>query len=247
MNGLNLEIIERIYDVPLGRSTWLDVLDDLKVELEAKMALLFLARNNHPPILITTTIPDEKVWSQYIEYFNTIDPWNEALLSGKFPKNYIHFGRAFISEKTFKSSEYYADFWSQLGLGETIGGSLVTQNGITIQLGIPRHHDQSHYDVENTFILRQYCQHIVRAVELEGFMGNSLPSGIYENGLISQYGLSSAEAKLLLEIFKTENINQVASNLNRSYHTVRTQLRSILKKTETRSQLELFKKILRPS
>lgn len=248
MNNINLDIyIDLIYDVPLGKSSWLDVLEAFKKELEAKMALLFLARIGEPPLLITTTVPDEKIWGQYMEYFSEIDPWNAILMTGNMPRNYIHFGRAFIPEKEFKATEYFADFWSKLHLGETIGGQLVTNKGITVQLGIPRHHDQSNYEMSHTLALNYYSQHIIRAIDLEGYLGESLPSGIYEHALIEKFGLSQAESQLVLQLIKSESTKQAALCLNRSYHTVRTQLKSIYKKTNSNNQLTLFKTLLNPN
>ena len=92
-----------------------------------------------------------------------------------------------------------------------------------------------------------YSRQIAKAIELEGVFGNSLPNKVYQDSLAASFGLSSAESRLVLELFKCSSLPEVSKSLNRSYHTVRAQMKSILKKTETKNQMELFIRLAKRS
>ena len=238
------EIVELIYDIPLGRSDWHQVVEALRIEMDAVIAFLFLSRPEQEPILITATSSDESIWQQYEAHYCQIDPWNTLLSGPEYENNTIHYSSAFFTEKELRKTAYYNDFWKAYGLGETIGGFLTTESGITIQIGIPKGIGSRNYNDHEANLLRYYSYHICRAIELEGYIGNSLPQGIYESGLSAKFGLTKAEAQLTLTLLKTNSLQLAAESLYRSYHTVRTQLKSIFKKTETSSQIELIKRLI---
>lgn len=240
---LDSHIVELIYDIPLGKSNWHQVVEELRIEMKAAIAALFLAKPNQEPIVVSTS-ENDPLWKPYSEYYSQIDPWNEALASPGYKMNTIRYGRAILPEKEFKKTEYYHDFWKAFGLGETIGGLLVTKCGITVQIGLPREIDAKYYNNREVRLLRYYCKHIIRAIELEGYIGSSLPQGIYESGLSAKFGLTQAEAQLVLTLFKVNSLQQAAITLSRSYHTARTQLKSVFKKTETSNQIELIKRLI---
>jgi len=62
--------------------------------------------------------------------------------------------------------------------------------------------------------------------------------------LLKSLGLSNAEANVAQLLCRGLSATQIAHELNRSLHTVRTHIRSILNKTESRSQPELLSKLL---
>jgi|GEM_PF-6305440 len=212
--------------------------------MNAAVAFLFLTKFKQDPVFISTTTNEESIWHQYEQYYCQIDPWNAILASPEYQENTIHYGRTYLAEKELKKTEYFNDFWKVFGLGETIGGHLTTPSGITVQIGVPKDIDSTNYTEQEANLLRFYCKHICRAIELDGYIGNSLPQGIYESGLRAKFGLTRAEAQLTLRLFKTNSLQQAAKSLFRSYHTARTQLKSIFRKTETSNQLELLKRLI---
>ncbi|MDH5216360.1 MAG: helix-turn-helix transcriptional regulator [Gammaproteobacteria bacterium] len=62
--------------------------------------------------------------------------------------------------------------------------------------------------------------------------------------LSDMFGLSPAEIRLVTELIRGLSIEETAEHLYVSKHTLRAQLRSIFKKTETRSQSDLIRCLL---
>ena len=58
------------------------------------------------------------------------------------------------------------------------------------------------------------------------------------------FGLSRAEIRLVAELIRGRSIEETAEHLHVSKHTLRAQLRSIFKKTDTRSQSDLIRCLL---
>jgi len=68
---------------------------------------------------------------------------------------------------------------------------------------------------------------------------------ISSESLMTMYGLTVAEARLLQRLLITSNtLPEAAAELGVSIHTVRTQVKVIYEKTDTHSQSELIKKVL---
>jgi DNA-binding CsgD family transcriptional regulator len=61
-----------------------------------------------------------------------------------------------------------------------------------------------------------------------------------------RYGLSGAELRLVETLIETGSLRTSATRLHRSHNTLRAQLRSIMQKTGTRSQVELMTCIHEP-
>lgn len=241
---IDSEVVELIYDVPLGRSQWKDVVEAIRIEMQAELGFMVLIKPAQPPLFITTTADNDALFETYHAYYWQIDPWIDLLDQYGKP-DLIDFGEKFLPKRTFHKGEYYNDFWRTFGLGETIGGRFVTGSGAVIQIGIPRGNSDQIYTDDDSVLLRIYCAHIRRAIDLEGLVGVSMPEQFYEFTLGSQFGLTTAETKLVLSLFKTNCLKSSSNLLNRSYHTVRSQLKSVYQKTETNSQLQLIAKLTR--
>lgn len=238
--NINSDLVEMIYDVPLGHSDWLDVLNNLQAEFHAIIGFMFISPPDQPPTVIRATCSDESsVWNPYTEHFWKIDPWHKVLNADKV-LNRMARGSDFYSHKQLTQTEYFNDWWRYIDLYYTAGGKLETSNGITVQLGIPREKKAGEFTDAEIVLFNCYARHIKRAIELEGITGRSLPYPVYEFALNSRFGLTTAEAKLVLTLFKTNSLPSAAENLHRSYHTVRNQMKTIYQKTETSNQLELY-------
>lgn len=227
--------------MPLGNSTWEDVIQAIKKEFNALVGLMMIIRPNQVPVVIATVPYDDSQLITYGEYYHSVDPWNDRLTSDTRPPNVCYPTNIMMDDKDFYKTEYYNDFWKPYGLYHSCGGLLITKNNISIVFGLPRERSSGPFENSEALLMTFYGRQIARALELEGVFGNSLPNKIYEHSLASSYGLTRAESRLVLELFKCGSLPQVSKSLNRSYHTVRNQMKSILRKTETTNQIELFK------
>lgn len=240
------DLIDSIYDIPLGRATWEETITALKEQFNAALGFMLIDRPNQPPVVVSTIPSDDDFWLSYGEYYYSIDPWN-ALLSSNRAKAFINTctsGRAYMPEKEYFKTEYFNDFWKPNDLYFTAGGHLITKNNISILLAFPRGKVAGQYTDEEAVDMTFYARHIVRAIELEGVFGNSLPKPIYEDALASSYGLTAAESRIVHELFKSGTLPNVAKNLHRSYHTVRNQMKSVFQKTDTVNQVELLRLLI---
>jgi DNA-binding CsgD family transcriptional regulator len=68
-----------------------------------------------------------------------------------------------------------------------------------------------------------------------------------EDIVARRHGLTPAEAKVAVAITSGQSARQIAEALGISYHTLRTHLKHIFAKTNTRRQGELIRLILRHS
>ena len=72
----------------------------------------------------------------------------------------------------------------------------------------------------------------------------NLQQPISIDSLISVYSLTPSEAQVAISLANGHSIDQIASNSNHSAHTIRSQLKSIFRKTAVSRQSELIKLLL---
>ncbi|WP_154224111.1 helix-turn-helix transcriptional regulator [Marinicella rhabdoformis] len=239
--NLSSELIDLIYDVPLGNSHWVDVLLKLRDEFQAGLVLMYLLPANSAPVIFATEPADDSIWDTYNQHFYRLDPWKQAIDLQQ--ANVMLPGEEMLNYSEYKKSSFYNDYWQDMGFKYTAGGRIKTKT-TECMLGFPRLTCMPAY---SEFEIRQmnfYVSHIKRALLLDGITGHSLPSHFYQTALSSEYGLSAAESSLAMALIKEESLIQASHQLGRSYNTSKTQLASIFKKTHTHSQMGLIKKLL---
>lgn len=238
---LNSELIDLIYDVPLGHSQWSDVLIKLRNEFQAELVLMYILPVNKPPVIFSTEPAEDSIWDSYNQYFFKIDPWTQAV--DNWHDNEILAGEQLLDYSIFQKTTFYNEYWHQLGFKYTAGGRIKTKS-FECMLGLPRLQFMPPYNPTELRLMNIYLSHIKRSLALEGITGQTLPSHFYQSALISQYGLSTAESSLAMALIKEESLVQASNRLGRSYNTSKTQLASIFKKTQTHSQMALMKRLL---
>jgi DNA-binding CsgD family transcriptional regulator/PAS domain-containing protein len=72
------------------------------------------------------------------------------------------------------------------------------------------------------------------------------PETIADTDVATGFGLTPAEHSLLSALLTGQTVTQYAAVRNRSVHTIRTQLKSLMHKTGARSQLELVRRFVHP-
>ncbi len=239
--SIDLDLLEQIHDVPLGRASWAEVLDQLKSEFSTEHCLLIrYGSGPRQARSLVRAVVDERTWHLYAEYFVAIDPFVAAMGGAEFPPGVVRTGDQVVPAKEFCASEFFNDWFKPGGMRHTAGAFLPIPGGDLLQLGMPRAPEAGAFSVEEIRRLQRYFNHIARAVcAHEEIMVR--PAAPDFDRFARNYGLTPAEAKLLEGLAETGSLRRTAERTHRSYLTLRAQLRSIFLKTGARSQVELMR------
>lgn len=240
---VNLDLIGQIYDVPLGNATWEEIILRIRREFRAEQGLMFEIneRSRNAEMLAISNI-DHSLWQEYVEYYHLDCPWTHLFESGTMCANTFHAGERYLSYREWVKTEYFHDWWVRNGVYYTAGGRFWCQDGRLIQVAMPRAKRCGGYEDSELERLNQYAAHIVRALALQAAIPEHAAQPNYDR-LAVAYALTPAETKLLETLVETGSLRRSADRLRRSYHTVRSQLRSVLQKTDTNSQVQLMRLI----
>jgi DNA-binding CsgD family transcriptional regulator len=239
------DLLEHIYDVVLGRSSWDEVMERLRAEFYAEQALL-IAYGQGPGETSThfRSGPDEGAVRAYADHFAAIDPYVEAMGSGAFPPGRVMFGDDVVPGKSLCASEFYHDWFRPNGLRYTAGGHVQSRDGLRLLLAMPRSDAAGPYVPNEVRALQGYFNHIRRALEIQDEMRSRVFVPDFDR-IAARYRLTPAEARLLELLVETGSLKKSAQRAQRSYNTLRAQLRAVLAKTETCSQSQLMRLIHR--
>ena len=229
--------MEQIYDVPLGISSWNDVAISLQSDFKAVLGVFYLSPY-HPQSELASSV--SSMWEIFEQHYCKDNDEQAALTKNNWIINTSSENEFFLSSRKFNKAEPFEDYWTKDNFCHTMGTIVSTSKGISLQLGFPRNKNLGDFSKEEISRMQFYARGIRRALELEGVLGSSLPPAIYEHALVSTHGFSGAEARMVIELFKCGSLPDTAKELNRSYHTVRNQMKSVLVKTGTTNQLMLM-------
>lgn len=240
---VNLDLIEQIYEVPLGNSTWDEVMLRIRREARAEQGVLFAIDQRSGLVDPLSVIDgDDSLWQEYRAYYHKLDPWRPLFEAGALPLEALVAGDKYVHYRQFVKSEYFQDWWIRNGIYYTAGGRFGIQDGRQMQLNLPRAKQHGSYQEGELTILSRYAGNVARALALEGAIPKAAAQPDFD-AIAVRYRLSPAEARLLEVMADTGSLKRSADRLHRSYHTVRSQLRVILQKTETNSQVQLIRLI----
>ncbi|MEE9310045.1 MAG: hypothetical protein V3U64_03415 [Cocleimonas sp.] len=236
---INPKVLEKIYEVPLGLSSWNDVAIALQDDFRANLGVFFLSPYV-PQSELSFNVSE--MWDAFEQHHLRSDviQIDSALAISDWVGNSLSKDEFFISSKTFDTAGSFKKYWKSENLSHTMGTIISTSNGVNMQIGFPREKTAGAYTREETSNMKFYAENMRRALELEGVLGSSLPAPIYEHALAATFGLTGAETRMVMELFKSGSLPDAAKELNRSYHTVRNQMKSVLVKTGTSNQLKLM-------
>lgn len=246
--AIDLDLIEQVHDVTLGRASWDEVLARLTLEFstEATLLVAYGARPEEVRNLAQAGSPgrDGRPWSQYVEHFAAIDPFAAAMQGVRFPAGLILTGDDVVPAEEFCASEYYNDWFKPNGLRYTAGAFTPTRDGRLVQMGLPRAPRAGAYTPEEVARLQRYFNHIRRALlAQEEILSRALDPDFDQ--VARAFGLTPAEARLIEGLARHGSLRHTAAALNRSYYTLRAQLRAVFRKTGTNSQNALMRLIHR--
>lgn len=240
---VNLDLIGQIYEVPLGNSNWDEIIARIRREFRAEQSLMLAIHERSGDVeMLSISNPDPSLWQEYVDYYHASCPWTQLFEAGGLPTNTFVAGDRYVPYQDLVKTEYFQDWWVKNGVYYTAGGRFRSQDGRLIQLNLPRSKQPGSYEEAELLVLNQYAAHILRALALQAAIPKHAAQPDYDR-LAVTYGLSPAETKLVEVLVGTGSLKRSADRLHRSYHTVRSQLRSVLQKTNTNSQVELMRLI----
>jgi DNA-binding CsgD family transcriptional regulator len=237
------DLIAHIHDIALGRATWEDALVRLRADFATEDAMLVVygsapeeTRN------LSRSRSDGRPWQEYAEHFAAIDPYAAAMRDGRLPEGIVMSGDSVVPARDFCASEYYNDWFRPNGIRHTAGAFMRKPDGLYLQLGLPRAPAAGAYSDEEIVQLQRYFNHIARAVLIQDALAGARAQPDFDR-LARTYGLTPAEARLAECLTQSGSLKRIAAHSQRSYYTLRSQLRTIFEKTGTHSQPELIRLI----
>ncbi|WP_295578997.1 hypothetical protein [uncultured Lamprocystis sp.] len=240
---VDLDLLEQIHDVALGRASWKDVLTCLTSEFSAEVGLLAVYEVSPDQARgLATTDPDGSRWQQYAEHFATIDPFAARIRSGQVPPGLIMTGEDLVPARVFCASEYFNDWFRPNGLRHTARAHIRIRDQLNLQLGMPRAAAAGPYSAAEVARLQRYFNHISRALRMADALATRTLQPDFDQ-VARTYGLTPAETKLIETLTECGSLRRSAERTHRSYYTLRAQLRTVFLKMGTRSQTELMRMI----
>lgn len=240
---VDLDLLEQIHDVALGRSTWREVLACLKAEFSTEASLLAVFTQG-PGLAhsLATTDPDGRRWSLYAAHFAALDPFTAAMHSGLAAPGIVVAGEALVPARAFCRSEYFNDWFRPNGLRYTARGFIGMPDGRYLQFGMPRAPGAGAYTPQELARLQRYFNHITRARLIQEEI-QARSAGPDFDQVARTYGLTPAKARLIERLAEAGSLRRAVQGGGQSYFTLRAQLRSVFIKTEVHCQADLMRLI----
>ena len=234
------ELLEQVYDVVLGRSSWDEVLARLRRRFRADTGVL-IAYGDAPSAADRLCLSghDDSAWRAYQAHYASVDPYAARMRSSEFPAGRVMAGDDVVPAKALADTEFYNDWFRPLGIRYTAGAHVRNATGGRVMLGLPRSQRAGAYTPDELRWLQVYFNHIRRALEIQDELhARTRPPDV--DGVAARHGLTAAEARLVRLLAETGSLKAAAARAGRAYYTARAQLRAVFQKTRTNSQVELM-------
>ncbi|TVQ84965.1 MAG: helix-turn-helix transcriptional regulator [Chromatiaceae bacterium] len=244
MSGaIDLDLIEQIYDVPISQSGWTPVLDCLRRLIGAESAVLMTRRpGNGEPLDLSLSAGDAETWQLYSRRFAATDPFLDALQARGVQPGDAVTDTQLLAPRTLAATPFFQEFLRPRAIGHAAGAYLQDANGLVRHLLLPRAVGDRAYSEPRRRRLQLYVRHLFRALQLQSLLKPAPPRRTPPD--LDQFArthrLTPAEVRLVDLLPRAGSLRGAASRLQRSHNTVRAQMRSVLAKTGTKSQVELL-------
>lgn len=240
---IDLDLLEQIYDVVLGRSTWDEVLTGLRAGFSTERGILLVCGEAPGAVDIACRGGyEESVVRDYGEHFAALDPYVQAIKSGAFPAGRVLDGDVLMPEKRLVTLEFYQDWLRPSGLRYSAGAHVRVRDGRNLLFGLTRSPGVGAYTPEEVRSFQSYFNHIGRALELQDALRHSAVKPDFDR-LAARYRLTPAESRLVESLVEAGSLKKAAQSGGRSYSTLRAHLRAVFEKTGTHSQPQLMRLI----
>jgi DNA-binding CsgD family transcriptional regulator len=240
------DLVTAIYGVPLGETSWDQVLERLHRTFDCDGGVLMTHHARHTDLTCQCLKGyDDSVWQRYAEHYAAIDPLAQVIGSGRLHSGQILADSDLIDPAAMRRTEFSNDFWRPLGIGHTASGLVLGGDGWQVMLTLTRHARAGAYERPDLHRIQVYFKHLAQAFRLEReILGRR---GILDLDQVARlHALTAAEARVLGALAEGGTLRAVAERLGRRYSTIRAQMRSVLEKTGTHSQVELMGLVHRP-
>lgn len=244
MSGaIDPDLIEQIYDCPTGDAGWPPVLERLRGLIGAESAVLMTRRpGNGEPLDLWVAGADAETWRIYSRRFAAVDPFLSALAAHRVPPGEAVTDTQLLTPRTLAATSFAQDFLRKHAIGHAAGAYRQGNDGLIRHLVLPRPLGDRPYGERQRRHLQGYVRHLFRAQRLQSLLQTprSQPPPTDLAQFARLYRLTPAEVRLLDLLPRAGNLRSAARQLLRSHNTVRAQMRSLLAKTGTNSQVELL-------
>lgn len=239
------DLLEHIYDVCLGRSSWEQILGRLRGGFDADLGVLIASGQGAKAVRCLCWQDDGAgMWQPYAEHFCNVDPFARSMRSGAMPPGRVMLGDDLVPSKVLCSSEYYQDWLRPRGMRYSALAYVQGRGGRYLQFGIARSLAAGVFSPEELRTLQVYFGHVRRAMEIQQELAARNATPDFDQ-IAARFGLTPAEVRLAEMLAETGSLRTSAERSGRSYHTLRSQLRAVLEKTGAGSQTELMRLIHR--
>lgn len=241
--AVDLDLLELIHDVTLGLVPWDDVMAQLRQAFTAELcSLRVYAGTSGQTRTLSNAGQDGRPWHLYAGHFAAIDPFAASMRTGRMPSGVFMHGDQLVPAHRFCATEFYQDWYRPNGLRYAAGAYVRTADGQFLQMGMPRAPDAGPYQAGEIAGLQRYFNHIQRAFRAQEERAARAVRPDFDQ-VARAFGLSAAETRLVASLAETGSLKRSAQRLNRSYYTLRAQLRAVFGKTATASQVQLMQLI----
>lgn len=250
--GLESELIAAIYEAALDSTRWQQVLILLMSYFDfdsvgivafdsSSPACSFVEHCGYPPTLMQELIQNQL----YMDQFDLMGrQWLNKLPPGTVSDNVSYFGSL---SAYHAAGSRYVDFLNRHGFHHQL--AVVFEMSDTRQVGLGANNGIGKpFNADHRRGLGELVPHFQRALALHRDMLDKGPGHearvSLPKRLISSYGLTPREATICQEFMRVPALQDLALSLGVSYQSLRSYLKVIYEKTDTRSQAELMRLLM---
>ncbi len=165
--SVNSEVIQSIYDMPLGKSNWLQVAELMGDDLSAASIKIALTGSQETAMVLA-----EADFLSYTASENTVSKL------GNGPEEML--GQHAVQGVALHIERLNESDYSKVNQAV---GHVEVGTGMTLLIDLLPHPDKKEYSSIDLWRFQYYLIHIKKALESEGMFGTALPESVYDNNL----------------------------------------------------------------
>jgi DNA-binding CsgD family transcriptional regulator len=255
--------INRIYAAAEGSEPWTTPLDDVRALLRARViSLLERHANSGPDSICASVGADPSYRTSYEQYFWKRNIYMKRLAPMLRPGVVVPH-ESCLEVREILQSDYYHDFVRHLDIFRVIAGMTTRRDGTPVRIAVCRSRNDRPFTSSDTRILELLLPHFQRAFAIHERLTRParpteqpLPAievGRESGAAVADAAtrrlhsarLTEAETTIVKRLAAGESAAEICDALRIRQTTLRTHLRHLFQKTQTRRQAELVAWLLR--